>query len=262
MAMYETITVEIADKVATITFNRPESMNALSYRMSEELGEVLSQFHNDVDVRAVILWGSETLFGVGADIVEKENRPTTVFEAHAYSRRLHGLCGKFETLPKPVIAAIGGYALGGSLELALSCDIRIASENARIGLPEVVLGTIPGAGGTQRLPRLVGSSIAKELLFTGDKISGQRALEIGLVNRIVPEGKLFQTAVEFASRLAKKAPLSMAMSKTAVNIGGQLALEDGLQYESKCFSMLTTTEDKREGAAAFREKRKPIFTGR
>lgn len=260
--MLETILYEKKDRIAVITLHRPKKLNALSYRMGEELREVLKAIEQDPDIRVVLLWGNETLFGAGADLTEKQNQPQTAFEGHAYARRLHALCSAFESLPKPVIAAIGGYALGGSLELALSCDIRIASEEAKIGLPEVNIGSLPGAGGTQRLPRLIGKAASKELLFTGDKISGQRAFEIGLVNRIAPNGKLFETAMELAQQLSEKAPLSIAMAKTAVNTGTQLSLEDGLEYEAKCFGMVLSTEDRKEGAAAFVEKRAPVFLGR
>lgn len=260
--MYETIQYRFEQNVAVIALNRPKQLNTLSYQMGEELKDALAAVERDNSIRAVLLWGSEELFGAGADIMEEKNRPETVFEGHAYSRRLHDLCRRFEVLPKPVVAALAGYVLGGSLEIALSCDIRIASDNVKIGLPEVNIGTIPGAGGTQRLPRLIGIANAKEMLFTGEKIAHKRALEMGLVNRVVPAGTLYQAALELTSQIAGKAPLALAMAKTAVDRGMQMSLEDGLEYEAKCFGMLVSTEDRLEGKAAFREKRAPNFQGR
>jgi len=183
-------------------------------------------------------------------------------DAVANSRRGQAMTLKVENLPKPIIAAINGFALGGGLELAMACDIRLASETARLGQPEVGLGISPGYGGTQRLPRLVGKGMAKLLIFTGDMIDAQEALRIGLVQRVVPQGELLAEAKALAGKLAAKPPLTLAACKEAINCGLEVDLERGLSIESLEFGILRSTEDYREGTSAFLEKRKPVFKGK
>lgn len=262
--MYKTINYEVHDNVAVISLNRPNQLNTIDAVMKTELNEILDKIQGDSQVRAVILWGNEKLFGAGADVLSfgSDETKSGSFASYELCIQLQALCARIEQVSKPTIAALAGYALGGSLEMALSCDIRIASENAKIGLPEVNLGTIPGAGGTQRLPRIVGVSWAKELLFTGKKISGEEAYNIGLVTHLVPEGDLFKNAMDLATCISENAPLAIAQAKDAVNVGIQLPLKFGTDYEARCSSILTGTEDQIEAGHAFKEKRKPKFTGR
>jgi len=214
--MFSTILLSSDDGVAIIKLNEEKSLNALSYLMLKELKAALDLIGKDESLKVTILWGGESVFGAGANLKEV-SKISNSYEAYVYSRNIQSVFNCFEDFQKPVIAAIGGYALGGGLELALSCDIRIASENARLGLPEVKLGVLPAAGGTSRLTRLVGRARAKELVFFGDPVPAAEAYRLGIVNRVVPDGKLIEEAMKMAKVLATRAPIALAMIKNAIN---------------------------------------------
>lgn len=257
---YETLYVNIEDGIGTITLNRPEKLNALSGQLFSELAAAALEMSKDDSARVVIITGGDKVFAAGADIGGMgPSGPVGMAMSDGASRQAYWL---LENMPKPVIAAVAGYALGGGCELALVADIRIAADNAQFGLPEIKLGIIPGAGGTQRLPRLIGSGLAKEMIYTGDPISAEEAWRIGLVNKVVPSAELFSEARKLAHRIASRGALALRMAKTAINEGLRMDLEAGLQYEHKCFSLLFATEDQKEGMRAFMEKRKPNFKGR
>jgi len=258
--VYETIIVEIEEGIATLTLNRPVVLNALNDQVFNELAEVASQLAIDPSVRVVIITGGEKVFAAGADIGQMAN--ATAVDVMTSDKLSHRAFSLIETMPKPVIAAIAGFALGGGCELTLVADIRIAAENAQFGLPEIKLGILPGAGGTQRLPRLIGQGRAKELIFGGDFIKAEEALRIGLVNKVVPTDQLFVEAKKMAKRFADRGAVALRLAKSAVNEGLRMDLEAGLQYEDKCFSLLFATEDQKEGMRAFLEKRPAIFQGR
>lgn len=259
---YQTILLDRADGVATITINRPSKLNALNQDVMTELDAVGTIVGDDPDVRAVIITGAgDRAFVAGADINEL-NALASANAAAVMSARGQAIFSQFEYMPKPVIAAINGYALGGGCELLLACDIRIAAESARIGQPEINLGIIPGYGGTQRLARLVGYGMAKYLIFSGEQISAAEAHDIGLVDMVVPDDELRTAAMELAQTLAAKAPLAMMMAKEAVNMAAQTSLESGLAFEAAQFGLAAATSDAREGTRAFLEKRKPNFEGR
>lgn len=257
---YETIKVEIKEGIGTITLNRPEVLNALNSQVFGELAEAAAALGENDEVRVVLLTGGPKVFAAGADI--KQMVETTAVEMALTDKPSHRALQTIENLPKPVIAVIAGYALGGGLELALTADIRIAADNAQLGLPEIKLGIIPGAGGTQRLPRLIGAGRAKELIFSGDFISAEEAWRIGLVNKVVPVENLFEEAEKLAKKLAGRGAVALRMAKSAVNEGLRMDLEAGIRYEHQCFSLLFATEDQKEGMRAFIEKRKPQFKGK
>ncbi|QYJ16616.1 Short-chain-enoyl-CoA hydratase [Rubrobacter xylanophilus DSM 9941] len=254
------VRVEREGAVAVVTVDRPEKLNALNARVQEEITEVFAEVLPG-EVRAAVITGAgERAFVAGADVEGMQ-------ELDALGIREFGRLGTrmmeaVQGAPFPVIAAINGYALGGGLELALACDVRIAAANARLGFPEVTLGIMPGAGGTQRLPRIVGSGVARELIFTGRMVSAQEAKEIGLVNRVVGEGEALEAARETARRMAENAPLALRSAKIALNTAEELGLASGIEREGDLFALLFTTEDAREGMAAFAERRKPEFKGR
>jgi enoyl-CoA hydratase len=247
---YEAIRYDLTDGIATITLNRPNVHNAMNERMREELTACFGEIAQGGDARVVVVTGAgDRAFSAGADIREFVAPQVPDFRA-AMDR-----CGQ------PIIAAIRGFALGGGLELALACDIRIASEDSQLGLTEVNLAIIPGGGGTQRLPRLVGRGKALEMILTGARIDAREALRIGLVERVVPAGEAHSAAQALARTLAEKAPVALRYAKEAVVKGLGLPLEDGLRLENDLATLLRTTEDRIEGAKAFLEKRKPRFTG-
>lgn len=257
---FQTIVVEQQDGVVTITLNRPP-VNALNTAVRDELRTAFEQTDRDEAARVVILTGSgDRAFAAGADI--REIGEKGLLEAEAMSQALHGLCTRMEGLGKPILAAVNGVALGLGCELAMACDIRIASEHARFGQPEINLGIIPGAGGTQRLPRLIGRGRALELLMTGDMIDATEAHRIGLVNRVVPATSLMAAAHELAQTLAGKGAIALRLIKECVNIGLDRTLDAALAFEAKRFGIVCATEDKAEGIAAFLEKRRPTFKGR
>lgn len=258
---YNTIIYEKSEGLGTITLNRPKSMNALSSEVFREMAEVLGLISADPDVRVVILTGSEKFFAAGADITEIRNISSAV-EAHAFLKGAHAVFNGLEDLEKPVIAAISGLALGGGCELLLACDIRICAENTVFGQPEIKIGVIPGAGGTQRLPRTIGVTKAKELLYTGDTMDAAEALRVGLVSKVVPVGKVLEEARAMAKRIARQPGVALRVTKDVVNSGLSLDLKSALAYEARCFEMLFDTQDQKEGMAAFVEKRRPNFKDR
>ncbi|GAB6173722.1 enoyl-CoA hydratase-related protein [Paradesulfitobacterium aromaticivorans] len=258
--IYETILVQIEDGIATITLNRPKVLNALNNQVYQELGDAALQLGINDSVRVVIITGGSKVFAAGADIgqMADANVIDIVTDNQPATRALR----EIENMPKPVIAAVAGYALGGGCELALAADIRIATDDAQFGLPEIKLGILPGSGGTQRLPRLIGAGRAKELIFSGDYISAEEAWRIGLVNKVVPAAELGEASRTMAKRFANHGAVALRLAKSCVNEGLGMDLNAGLQYEQRCFSILFATEDQKEGMKAFIEKRKPNFLGR
>ncbi len=258
---YETILVDIDQGVAVITLNRPKALNALNAQLYTEFGQASDELAKNDEVRAIIVTGSGTkAFVAGADITYMY--PLNAVQSRSFVMIAREITTRFENLPIPTIAAVNGMALGGGCELAMCCDLRIAEEQAVFGQPEINLGIIPGAGGTQRLPRLVGATRAKELIFLGGSISAAEAHRIGLVNMVVPTGTALEEAKKIARRLVAKGPVALTMAKAAINTGTQLDLNSGLAYEVECFSSLFSTEDQKEGMKAFMEKRPAQFTGR
>jgi len=257
----ETVVYEVVEHIATVTLNRPDVRNAMNTAMREELFRCFTALATDDEVRAVVVTGAgERAFSAGADIREFVE-PQVPVQLREQRRRLD-FRQVMEGCPQPIIAAIRGVALGGGLELALACDIRIAAEDARLGLTEINLAIIPGGGGTQRLPRLVGRGKALEMILTGARIGATEALRLGLVERVVPAGDVLTAAFELARDLAGKAPIALRYAKEAVVKGLQLPLADGLRLENDLSTLLRTTEDRVEGARAFLEKRKPSWKGR
>jgi enoyl-CoA hydratase len=257
--VYENILVERGGSTAIITIDRPRALNALSLATLREIGDALAALGKDKEVRAIIITGAGSRsFVSGADIGELEGL-SSAEDGEAHSRASHEVIFKMQELPKPVIVAVNGYALGGGCELALGGDIILASDNASFGQPEVNLGIIPGFGGTQRLPRLVGRTRALELIFTGERITADEALRIGLVNRVVPQAELLDVARQIAATIAEKAPLAIALAKRAVYEGLELSPREGNVLESRYFGESVGTEDRQEGTSAFLEKRKPVW---
>lgn len=257
---YETILVNVEEGIATVTLNRPKVLNALNNQVFNDLADAALALGADDSVRVVIITGGNKVFAAGADIGQMAS--ATAVDVSTGDRPSLRAFHLIESMPKPVIAAISGYALGGGCELALVADVRIAADNAQLGLPEIKLGILPGGGGTQRLPRLIGSGRAKELIFSGDFINAEEAWRIGLVNKVVPADQLFEEALKMAKRFAARGAVALNMAKSAVNEGLRMDLEAGLQYEHKCFSLLFATEDQKEGMKAFIEKRPAKFQGK
>jgi enoyl-CoA hydratase len=257
---FETLLLTVAeDGIATVTINRPEKLNALNSQVMDDLDTCFEALESDPNVHGVVLTGSgPKSFVAGADIGRFSELDAE--SGHAFSLRGQSVFNRIENLGKPVIAAVNGYALGGGCELAMACHLRVASENARFGQPEVNLGILPGYGGTQRLPRLVGRGRAIEMILTGDPITAQRAYEIGLVNRIATADELLSTARELLAGILAKAPLAVRMSLDAVRMS-DLALDQGQEYEAVLFGQACATEDFKEGVAAFLERRTARFTG-
>ena len=245
--------------IAWIQFNRPEKLNALNPDVLRDLSRAVTECEEDENIRVVILKGHEKAFIAGADIEHMSKGGIRL--AYDLTDAAMRVQERLADLPKPTIAAISGYALGGGCELALCCDFRIAADNAVFGLPEITLGIIPGGGGTQRLPRLIGLGPATELIFLGEMIKADKAEKIGLVNSIVPVSALEDEVKNLASKLMKRPVLALRAAKTAVRTGLNASLKEGLRIEQDAFCMLFGSDDKREGIAAFLEKRKPNFTG-
>jgi enoyl-CoA hydratase/carnithine racemase len=257
----ENILLEQSGAIAIVTFNRPAVLNALNAQTLNELRRVLLDLQADDAIRVVVLTGAgEKAFVAGADINELARQ--TPASGRDLARVGQAVLDLIETLGKPVIAAINGFALGGGCELAMACTLRVAGDNARLGQPEINLGIIPGYGGTQRLPRLVGKGRALELLLTGAPVSAAEALRIGLVNRVVPASELMTAVKQLASELARQAPIAMRYILEAVNHGLEMPTADGLHLEATLFGLVAASDDMREGTRAFLEKRKPEFTGR
>ncbi|MDH2427668.1 enoyl-CoA hydratase-related protein [Sphaerisporangium sp. TRM90804] len=257
--MGEFVRVEAAGGVATVRLDRPK-MNALSIQVQEELLAAAREVDADPGVRAVVLYGGERVFAAGVDV--KEMADMSYAEMSVRSARLQECFTAVAAIGKPVVAAITGYALGGGCELALCADFRLAGEGARLGQPEIALGIIPGAGGTQRLPRLVGPARAKDLIYTGRHVDAAEALAIGLVDRVVPDEQVYEEAVSLASRFAEGPSLALRAAKRAIDDGLDADLATALEIERLHFSGLFATEDARAGLKAFTEKTKPTFTGR
>jgi enoyl-CoA hydratase/carnithine racemase len=257
---YETLLVERRQQVVYVTLNRPAALNALNTALRLDLKHFFNAVQSDRDVRLVVLTGAGRAFCAGADIKEWK-APSSIVEDRQERLRL-SFWHTMSRCELPIIAAINGYALGGGCELAMCCDLRIASDQARLGLTEVSLGIIPGGGGTQRLPRLIGRGKALELILTGKHIDAHEALRLGLVEQVVPHDQLLAAVEELAQTIASRAPLAVKYAKEAIVRGSALPLEEGLKVESELYTLLRTTEDRLEGARAFQEKRPPRFQGR
>ncbi|MEU6429309.1 enoyl-CoA hydratase-related protein [Microbispora sp. NPDC046973] len=257
--MGEFVRVEISEHIATIRLDRPK-MNALNRQVQEEIAEAAGLVDADPNTHAVIVYGGERVFAAGADI--KEMAVMSYADMAVHSRTLQDCFTAVARIGKPVIAAITGYALGGGCELALCADFRVAGQSAKLGQPEITLGIIPGAGGTQRLSRLVGPARAKDLIFTGRHVDAAEALAIGLVDRVVPDGEVYTAALELAATFAEGPVAAVRAAKLAIDHGLETDLDTGLEIERLQFSGLFATQDAREGMTAFAEKRRPKFTGR
>ena len=247
--------------VVRVTLNRPEAMNALSLQVCTELGELATELGNDASVTTVVITGSgNRAFCAGADL--KERKGVTAEQTGPYVDAISGAIDAWARMPKVTLAVINGYTFGGGMELALACDLRIASDNALFALTEVKLGILPGAGGTQRLTRLLGVAKAKELILLGRRIGAPRAYELGVVMEVVPQSKLHARADAILAELAGCAPVSVAKAKEAIDGGLDLSIDDGLRLERACYDVTLFTEDRNEGLRAFAEKRKPAYKGR
>jgi enoyl-CoA hydratase len=254
------VTINFDRNVATLTIDRQEKLNALDPQVVEEIGQALLDLEAEGPRAIVVTGAGERAFIAGADIGAMS--VMSPLEAKRFSEIGHAAMALLDRSPIPTIAAVNGFALGGGCEVALACDVRIAAENAAFGFPEVGLGILPGMGGTQRLPRLIGPALAKELIFTGRRISAEEAREIGLVNRVVAEGEALDVARELAAEISANGPLAVRHAKAAANRSLDVDLVSGLEYEADQFALLFATEDAREGMTAFSEKRRPEFEGR
>lgn len=257
---YKSIIFEKQNNICVLTINRPEALNALNRNVLEELNAALDEISNNKDIFLTIIAGQGKSFVAGADIVEmKDKNPE---EARKFAELGLSVFRKIELMEKPVIAAVSGFALGGGCELAMSCDIRLASEKAKFGQPEVGIGIIPGFGGTQRLPRLVGIAKAKELIFTGNIIDAAEAERLGLVNKVVDHNELMLEAITLGESIVSKAQLAIRYSKTAINRGIESDIETGMTIEKDLFGLCFSTEDQKEGMYGFLEKRKANFNNK
>ena len=257
---YNTLTYEEAEGIATITITRPKSLNALNGEVLEELLSLLETIGQDETIRVLIFTGAgEKAFVAGADISELSE--FTPLQAKHFSEKGHCVMERIQNLAIPVIAAVNGFALGGGLELALACDFIYASENAKFGVPEITLGIIPGFGGTQRLPRIVGKNISKEMVFTGKTLSAEEGEKLGFVNQVLPAESLMEETRKTAKNMAAKGKVSLNQAKQAINRGMDVDLATGCRIEIDAFSLCLASSDAREGTSAFLEKRKPDFKG-
>ncbi len=257
---YENIIYQVEEGIATITFNRPKALNALNAALLEEFSRALDEIATDENIRVLVLTGAgDKSFVAGADITELATYNSLT--AKYFSQNGHAIIAKLQQLPIAVIAAVNGFALGGGTEIAIACDFIYASENAKFGLPEINLGLIPGFGGTQRLPRLIGPNLAKELMFTGKMISAAEAEKIGLANKVVPLDQLMEEVMKTAKEIASKGKTSLRAAKQAINFGLNTDLATGIHIEVEAFGMCHASSDAKEGTSAFLEKRKAEFKG-
>ncbi|MCP3941360.1 MAG: enoyl-CoA hydratase/isomerase family protein [Desulfobacteraceae bacterium] len=257
---FENIIFKIENNIATILFNRPKALNALNNALFDELDSALDMVEKNTDIRVLILTGTgEKAFVAGADISELSNM--NPLQAKFFSRKGQKIFSKIEALPIPAIAAVNGFALGGGSEAALACDFIYASEKAIFGLPEITLGLIPGFGGTQRLARLVGNNLAKELVFTGKNIKADKALEYGIINKICAHENLMDEVLKTANLIAAKGRVALRAAKEVIQNGTAVDLETGCRIENDGFGIAMVSEDAKEGTSAFLEKRKPVFKG-
>jgi enoyl-CoA hydratase len=254
---YENVMVEVDGEVGLLKINRPDRLNALNSKTLDELAGALEDVSRDESVKVVVITGQGKAFVAGADIAEMSDMDP--LQARAFSRKGQAVLDKIEHLEKPVIAAVNGFALGGGCELALACDIRLASEEAKFGQPEVNLGVIPGFAGTQRLARLIGEGRAKEYIFTGETIDAQAALSYGLANKVVPAGQLMDEAMSLAEKITAKGPLAVSLAKTLIHKGLQVDLNSGTALETDAFALCFASGQAKEGMTAFLEKRKPVW---
>jgi enoyl-CoA hydratase len=260
MSAYETITLERRGSVVILTISRPDKLNALNNKVHEEGVLVLDELRGDESVRVLVITGAgEKAFVAGADIKEFQDK-SPVEQREIFQKRT--LFNSIDTFSKPVIAMVNGFCLGGGNELALACDLRICSENAKFSQPEINLGLIPGGGGTQRLTRLIGEGRSMEIMLTGDIIDADTALKFGLVNHVYPAAELEAKTMELANKVAEKAPIALQLAKEAVKFASRSNLDEGLRREVDLFALCFATEDKQEGVSAFLEKRKPVFKGK
>ena len=260
MSNYETITVEKRDAVAVLTINRPDKLNALNNKVHEEGVKALDELRGDNEVRVLVITGAgEKSFIAGADIGEFAGR-TPVTQRNTFHER--SLFNAIDTFPKPVIAMVNGFCLGGGNELALACDLRVCSPNAKFSQPEINLGIMPGGGGTQRLTRMIGEGRSMEMMLTGDMIDAETAHKFGLINHVYEAVELERKTMELANKIAEKAPIALQLCKEAVKFASRSNLDEGLRREVDLFAICFSTEDKAEGVAAFLEKRKPTFKGK
>jgi enoyl-CoA hydratase len=257
---YEFLTLTVDDRIATLTVNRPDKLNALNDATMAELGSAIEEVRSRDDVAGLIVTGAGRAFVAGADISELSSQTPAIAKARA--QRGQAVFRRFETSPKPVIAAVNGFALGGGCELALACHIRIASDGAKFGQPEVKLGTCPGFGGTQRLARLIGKGRAIQLLTTAEMIDANEAYRVGLANKIVPAEELMNAAAEMMRAILANGPLAVALCIEAIDRGMEMSLDDAMVLEANHFGLLAATGDMTEGMKAFLEKRAPEFRGK
>ncbi len=256
--MANEVITEVRDRIGIVRLNRADKLNALNYDLMTQVIEALERFDGDQDIRCMLLAGDERAFAAGADINEMAD--ASMIEMH--HRNMFGRWVRIKNLQKPIVAAVSGYALGGGCELMMCCDIIIASESARFGQPEINLGVIPGAGGTQRLTRAVGKAQAMDLILTGRMVTAAEALALGLISRVVPAEQWFEEAFKVCQELCQKAPIALQIGKETVAKAFETTLTEGIEFEKKLFYMLFATDDQKEGMRAFQEKRQAVFAGR
>ncbi|MCE9594667.1 MAG: enoyl-CoA hydratase/isomerase family protein [Planctomycetes bacterium] len=257
----ELVASERRGDIVLLTIRRPEVMNCLSFATLKRLRTLFFELSNDLSVRAIVLTGAgEKAFCAGADLKERKDMPLD--RVPLFVKNIRRTMDDLEALPQPTIGAINGFAFGGGTELLLACDLRIAAPHAQLGLTETSLAILPGAGGTQRLPRLIGKARAKELILTAKKIDSARAERYGLVNEIAPEGKLLERALEVAAAIAENGPVAVRAAKRAIDLGTEQPLDEALETEARCYELVLPTQDRLEALAAFAEKRKPRYEGR
>ncbi|GAB4479060.1 MAG: enoyl-CoA hydratase [Anaerolineales bacterium] len=258
MSEYQTIVCEKRDRVGIVKLNRPQALNALNATLLRELMDALEAFDSEPEVGAMVITGNDRAFAAGADI--KEMADTSALEM--FQRDMIGQFDRIRRIRKPVIAAVSGWCLGGGCELAMSCDMIIASDTARFGQPEITIGVIPGAGGTQRLTRAVGKALAMEMILNNRALTAEEALQHGLVNQVVPTEEVLPVAIRLAAEIASRAPLAVRLAKEAINFADESFLSNGLLHERRSFYFLFTSEDQKEGMKAFLEKRTPNWQGK